>query len=208
TGLCERGLLIQHGRVVKDGSAADVVHEHVAGGGESTSVREFSNIDEAPGDESVRLRAMKIIDRSGAPAIGIDASQEFGIQMTFDVLEDGQVLNPYMTLSSDAGVDLFSTANTDQEAEVVPRKKGRYMTTAWVPGHLLAPGTHYVKAVMRSIQRQYRPFTERDVVAFSIAEPESERFGTGWWEGKPSGLVRPSLDWSTEYVEEAMKDLS
>ena len=57
----------------------------------------------------------------------------------------------------------------------------------------------------RSIKRKYRPFTERDVVAFNIVDEDgSSLIASGWWEGRPGGVFRPNLDWTTEYVEPGM----
>lgn len=206
TRLCDRGLLLQNGQVVQDGSAADIVHTHVTAGGDNTSCREWSDADAAPGDESVRLRAIKLVSAEGIPvntSIGID--EAFGLQITFDVLEEGQVLNPYFTIVTETGIDLFSTMDRDDRFEVEARKPGRYTMTAWVPGGVLAEGTHYVRAVMRSIKRKYRPFTERDVVAFNVVDEDgSSLIASGWWEGKPGGVFHPNLDWTTEYIQPSM----
>ena len=89
----------------------------------------------------------------------------------------------------------------------MPRRKGRYVTTAWVPGNLLAPGTHYVKAVMRSIQRQVPAvYGTRYRRVYGCGARERRL----WYRlvgGQAFGLIRPALDWSTEYIEESMKAL-
>ncbi|MDP6436356.1 MAG: polysaccharide ABC transporter ATP-binding protein [Gammaproteobacteria bacterium] len=204
TRLCDRGLLLRSGQIVQDGSAADVVHTHVSGGHGEAAAREWSDLESAPGDDKVRLRAIRIVAESGAPLGSADADAPVGIQITYDVLEGGQVLSPYFTIVSDAGVDLFSTTDADETADKVARKVGRYISTAWIPGGLLAGGTHYVRAVMRSVREQYRPFTERDIIAFNVIDRDSGKFGTGWWEGRPSGVISPRLQWSTEYVQPEM----
>jgi lipopolysaccharide transport system ATP-binding protein len=205
TRLCDRGLLLRKGQVVQDGSAADVVHAYVTADGENASGREWSDIETAPGDDSVRLRSVRLVSRSGGQvSASLELNEEFGIQMTFDVLEEDQVLNPYFTIVSETGIDLFSTIDRSQQFETEPRKPGRYIMTAWVPGGLLAEGTHYVRAVMRSVKRQYRPFTERDIIAFNMVDSANTAIGASWWEGKPGGVFRPQLDWTTEYVPTEM----
>ena len=204
TRLCDRGLLIKNGELVQDGSAADVVHAHVTGGGEEDlSGREW-NEDEAPGDECCRLRSIRMVSKRGPISGSIGIEESFGIQLTFDVLEEGQVLNPSFTIVSEGGIDLFSSLDKDERWEHEPRKPGRYIMTAWVPGGLLAEGAHFVRAVMRSVKRQYRPFTERDVIAFNVVDESAISIGSSWWEGKPGGVFRPNLDWTTEYVQPDM----
>jgi lipopolysaccharide transport system ATP-binding protein len=204
TRLCDRGLLIRNGQIVMDGTAADVVHQHVSGGSEDASSREWSDIDEAPGDDSVRLRSVRLVGQSGGAIAVANHSQPVGIQMTYDVLEEGQILSPYFTVVSDAGMDLFTTANADRSLDEQPRKPGRYINTAWIPGNLLADGSYYVRAVMRSVKKQYRPFTERDVITFSVVDDSEIVVAGGWWEGRASGVIKPDLKWTTEYVPEEM----
>lgn len=204
TRLCDRGLLLRGGEIVLDGSAADVVHAHVSGGHGDSASREWADINEAPGDDRVRLRAVRIVSKAGAPLGSTNVNEMIGVQLAYDVLEEGQVLSPYFTIVSDAGVDLFSTTDGDPTADKIARKVGRYVSTVWVPPHLLAEGTHYVRAVMRSVKEQYRPFTEQDIIAFNVIDPNSGQFGTGWWEGRPSGVIHPKLDWTTEYIQPDM----
>jgi lipopolysaccharide transport system ATP-binding protein len=204
TRLCDRGLLLRNGELVLDGTAADVVHHHVAVGTGDTTAREWADINEAPGDDSVRLRAVRVVGASGAPVDAVYHSEPVGIQMVYDVLEDGHVLSPYFTVVSDAGVDLFSTADSDKAANEVPRKVGRYVSTAWVPANLLADGCHFVRAVMRSVRSQSRPFAERDIIAFTVLDDGEHTIGASWWEGRASGLIKPHLVWTTEYVPEEM----
>jgi lipopolysaccharide transport system ATP-binding protein len=204
TRLCDRGLLLRHGQIVLDGTAADIVHEHVSAGNEDTSSREWPDINQAPGDDSVRLRSVRLVGESGGQIFAANHSQPVGIQMTYDVLEEGQVLSPYFTVVSDAGVDLFSTADSNDAANKQPRKPGRYISTAWIPANLLADGCHYVRAIMRSVKKQYRPFTERDVISFTVIDDSEVVVAGSWWEGRASGVIKPKLEWTTEYVPEEM----
>ena len=147
---------------------------------------------------------MRVVNSSLAPQSVIDARDSLVIQITYDVLEEGQVLSPYITLVSETGLDLFSTVDSDVAADKVARTPGRYQSTVWVPGNLLAEGTYYMRVVMRSVKSQYRPFTERDIVVFTVVDETGGDFGTGWWEGRPGGAIRPQLDWSTEYIQPDM----
>jgi lipopolysaccharide transport system ATP-binding protein len=205
TRLCDRALLMRDGQIIQDGSAAEIVHSHVTAGGENIALKEWSDIETAPGDDKVRLREIRMITRSGSVLSGPhNASQDAGIQMTFDVLEPGQVLNPYFTVISETGIDLFSTIDADERYETEARQPGRYIMTATIPGGLLSEGTHYIRVVMRSIKEKYQPFSERDVIAFNVVDEKSNWLGSGWWEGRPGGVIRPKLKWTTEYVPTEM----
>jgi lipopolysaccharide transport system ATP-binding protein len=200
TRLCNRALLIRGGRVAMDGSAEEVVHAHIAGGRSDTTSREWPDINMAPGDDSVRLRALRVVDASGAALSSVRRSQAIGLQLSYDVLEPHAVLSPFFTLVSDAGVELFSTSDPDPGSIKVPRQIGRYVSTAWIPANFLSDGCHYVGIAMRSMQKQYRPFVERDSISFTVVDDSEHVLGASWWEGRLSGVIRPELNWTTEYV--------
>jgi len=202
--LCRRGLYMEKGRLIQDAPISDVVYTYMTRGGNSAAEREWPDIEEAPGDDSARLRSVKIVNEKGAPAGTIDIGHAVGVQMTFDVLEPGHNLSPYITLVSDAGLDLFSSADSNKQFESTPREVGRYTTTAWIPAEFLAEGAHYVRVVMRAMNRQQLVFREPDVVAFNVTDERNTGFGHSWWEGKPKGVVRPNLNWTYEYTDPSM----
>ena len=204
TRLCDRALLMQQGQIILDGSAAEIVHSHVTAGNDDVSGKEWADIETAPGDDKVRMRSIRMVTNSGLLSGPLNVQHTVGIQMTFDVLEPDQILSPYFTVVSETGIDLFSTMDKDERFEHEARSPGRYTVTAWVPGGLLAEGTHYVRAVMRSIRDKYRPFTERDVLSFIVSDSDSSGIGSGWWEGRPGGVIRPDLEWTTEFVPAEM----
>jgi hypothetical protein len=58
--------------------------------------------------------------------------------------------------------------------------------------------------VMRSIKEKYQPFSERDVISFNVVDDVQRWQGSGWWEGRPGGVIRPQLQWTTEFVPTEM----
>ncbi|MGI9292335.1 MAG: ABC transporter ATP-binding protein, partial [Gammaproteobacteria bacterium] len=146
TRLCDRALLMNDGQVIQDGSAAEIVHSHVTAGGSSAAAKEWNDIETAPGDDKVRLRDIRMTTASASVLAGpANVMDDLNIQITFDVLEPEQVLNPYFTVVSETGIDLFSTINPDSRFETEARKPGRYIMKATIPGGLLSEGTHYVR---------------------------------------------------------------
>mgnify|MGYP000075415186 FL=1 len=202
--LCKRGFFMRGGELVQDAPIADVVYSYMTAGGQSSAERVWEDMNEAPGDDSVRLHAVKVVGENSMPTGTVDIGHAMGIQITFDVLEPGHQLSPYITMVSDAGIDLFSSADSNRQFESEPREIGRYTTVCWVPAEFLAEGTHYVRVVMRAMNRQLLVFRESDVVAFNVIDEKNSGFGTTWWEGKPKGVVRPNLDWTYEYTPPAM----
>jgi lipopolysaccharide transport system ATP-binding protein len=205
TRLCDRGLLLRNGQIAMDGTAADVVHEHVSAGISDAASRDWPDLATAPGDDTVRLRSIATVNPAGSQLQIINRSDAIGLKITYDVLEDGHVFSPFFTVVSDSGMDLFSTTDSDDAAHAVPRKQGRYVSIAWIPPNLLADGSYFVRVVMRAVKRQSRPFVERDVVAFTVVDDsKGEVVGSSWWEGRASGIINPRLEWTTEYLSQEM----
>ena len=118
--------------------------------------------------------------------------------MEYEVLRDDKELMPYFSIANDEGHVLFSSIDQDARWHVEPRPHGRYVSTAWIPGNLLSEGMTYVTAAMRTKVRKYRPFHERDTVAFNVIDTMEGGSARGEWAGRLAGAVRPKLDWTTE----------
>ena len=59
----------------------------------------------------------------------------------------------------------------------------------------------YVLAAMRTQHRKYRPFLLKDAMAFNVVDKMDEGSARGGWVGRLHGVVRPKLDWTTEYQQ-------
>ena len=199
TRLCSRGILLSGGSIIGDSDAHTIVSTYLTSGMGTTASREWPNIAEAPGDDAVRLRSIRIIDTNGAVVEGADIRNPVGLVMEYDVLSDDQVLLPYFSLTNDEGVLVFSTIDQDLQWHSEPRRPGRYTSTAWVPGNLLSEGMVYVLVAMRTPHRKYRPIQLGDAIAFNVIDKMEGESARGSWVGRLSGAVRPMLDWTTEY---------
>jgi len=199
TRLCQRGILLSAGKIIEDGSAADVVSSYLTSGLGTSVVRSWPDDDSAPGDDSVRLRSISIVDEDGGTAEAVDIRKPVGVQMVYDVIKDGHVLMPYFRLRNEEGVIIFSAMDQSNDSFKTPRRPGRYKSTVWLPGNFLSEGTHYVTATMRTKDRRYRPFWASDAVAFNVIDTMEGDSVRGEWAGRLAGAVRPMLDWSTEH---------
>jgi len=200
TRLCPRGILLSAGSVVADGDAHTVVSGYLTSGLGSVAAREWPDLEDAPGDDTVRLRSIRVTDREGNVSEGFDIRHPIGLVMEYDVLQEGQVLMPYFSLTNEEGVIVFSTIDQELEWHTKTRKPGRYVSTAWIPGNLLGEGMMYVQATMRTKHRKYRPIQLSDAVAFNVIDKMEEGSARGPWVGRMIGAVRPKLDWTTSFV--------
>lgn len=199
TRLCQRGILLSAGQIIADGEAHQIVSSYLTSGLGTSAARDWPELSDAPGDDSVRLRALRVVDSNGTVSEGFDIRRRVGLQMEFDVLDSGKIFMPYFHLANDEGVIIFSTIDQDLRWHTEPRPPGRYVSTAWIPENLLSEGMIYVSAAMRTEVRKYRPFQVGDAIAFNIVDTMEGGSARGEWAGRLTGAVRPKLDWSTEY---------
>jgi len=199
TRLCSRGILLSAGNVIADGQAQEIVSSYLTSGLGTAAAREWSSREDAPGDKTVWLRAIRIVDSQGKVTEGVDIRNPVGLEMEYEVLKGGELLMPYFQLTNEEGVTVFSTIDQDLRWHTQARAPGRYVSTAWIPGNLLSEGMIYVLVTIRTRHRKYWPFFVRDAVAFNVIDSADGESARGAWAGKLIGAVRPKLDWTTKY---------
>jgi lipopolysaccharide transport system ATP-binding protein len=195
--LCERAMLLDSGRLVKQGTVHDVVRTYLESGTGTTSIRRWGGDRPFPGDAVSRLRSVRAITQDGKLAETVDIRRAVGLEMTYDVLEDGHVLVPNYHIFNDEGICVFVAHDLDPTWRGRPRAPGRYVSTAWIPGNLLAEGTLRVGAAVSTHNPVVVHFFERDAIAFQVVDSLDGDSARGDYGGMMPGIVRPALEWTT-----------
>ena len=125
--------------------------------------------------------------------------------MEYDVLKPGYVLLPNFYVSNDEGVCAFGGQDLDPEWRGRGRPAGRYVSTAWIPGNLLAEGMMFVDASMNTLEPFIFQYQCRSAVAFHVADTLEGDSVRGDWTGHMPGVMRPMLRWTTQYVPTAVE---
>jgi lipopolysaccharide transport system ATP-binding protein len=194
TRLCERVILLDQGRIVKDGPSHQVVNYYLCSDAGTTAVREWHDLSKAPGNEIVRLRAVRVHTKDGRVTDTIDIRQPVGIEMEYEVLESGHVLVPNYHFFNEEGIHVFTSADNSWSKK--PREKGRYSSTVWIPGNFLSEGRMIVGAAISTLDPVIVHFHERDAVAFQVVDTLEGDSARGIFGGEIPGVVRPLLKWT------------
>lgn len=213
TRLCKRVILLDKGSVVSDGAAQQVVNDYLGSNWKVTATRRWLGTDEAPGNETVRLRQVRVCNEEGMTADAVDIQNPVGIEIEYEVLQSGNLLAPKIDLFNEEGIHLFAAHDVGPDWRQTPRPVGRYVSTAWIPGNLLSAGNLLVHAALVS----YAPATVLHVsvpnaVGFHIIDKQGETSARGDYTGPISGVIRPLLNWTNHFseeqsVEQTMDDL-
>jgi lipopolysaccharide transport system ATP-binding protein len=197
--LCDRAILLRDGQVVLDGPTEDVVtayEEQTMGMG---SAVEWEDSNDAPGNDLVRLRSVRVVDQDGSPASAIDVRGAVGIEIGFRVLQYGRPVVPKVKVLDQHGLISFNAMDTSARW-YDPTQAGEYVATAWIPPNLLNEGRYSVDVSIVTIASpKLHPQANRNqVVAFHVYDPREGGSALGLFSGQFRGAVRPLLEWTCE----------
>jgi lipopolysaccharide transport system ATP-binding protein len=199
--LCKRAIALNHGAIVSDGRTADVVSEYVAVEWGSRSERDFTDDPRVSHGESVRLCKMRVVDADANTKGSFDIRQPIGIEMTYEVTRDGDILIPNLQLLNQERVHVFTIHDVATEWSSRPKERGTYVSTAWIPGNLLAEGTFVLNAAIVSyVPSQKVHVFVPDTVSFNVFDPMTGDSARGDFAGRMDGVIRPIVKWETVSV--------
>jgi lipopolysaccharide transport system ATP-binding protein len=196
TRLCPRTVLLERGRVLKDGPSHEVVAAYLHSGLGTTAAREWAE-GEGPGDEVARLVAVRVVAR-GTVAAAVDIRQPVEIEIEFDALAEGRVLVPNLHFYTEEGMIAFVSAEVDSPWHRKPRPRGRHVGRVTVPGNFLSEGTYIVSAAISTLDPVVVQAHEREAVAFQVIDSLDGNSARGDYAGPFPGVVRPLLPWRSD----------
>jgi lipopolysaccharide transport system ATP-binding protein len=201
TRLCDRTILLDEGTILQDDQSHKVVGSYLKSGLGTMAAREWDESANAPGNEIVRLCAVRVRADDGRVTDVIDIRRSVGIEMEFEVLKPGHVLLPNIHVTNEEGLLVFIAGENDPMWQRVPRPLGRFTSTAWVPGNFFSEGTVIVGAAVSTMDPVTIHFFERDAVAFQVIDKLEGDSARGDYAGPYPGVVRPLLRWTSRGPE-------
>jgi lipopolysaccharide transport system ATP-binding protein len=200
TRLCPRAILLERGKVLRDGQAHEVVSAYLTSGLGTTAERAWDDDAAAPGNEVARLRAVRVREEGGRVTDAADIRRPVRVEMEYEVLQPGHRLAPNFHVYNEEGINVFISNDLDPEWRGRPRPAGVYTSTMWIPGNFLAEGTLLVGAALSTLDPVVVHFYEREAVAFQVIDSIDGDSVRGDYAGPYPGVVRPQLRWTTEYA--------
>jgi len=196
-GLCNQGMLLHQGRLQEFGPAQAVIASYMRDNVELGPVRAWNDAAEIPGDEVVRLRAVRAMDRSGQTGAVFDTAEPLGIEIDYEVLTPGHVLWHGLNFYTPDGLNLFDAHSVNSRWYREPHPAGRFRITAWLPAHLLNEGRLLVNVAIFNHNQHVVHLHEKNVIAFEMADLLQPGMisARGDQVGRFPGLVRPLLQW-------------
>lgn len=197
--LCSRAVLLKNGTVDRIGSVHEVIPAYLRSDTGHAGAREWNDPATSPGDAVVRLRAVRALDEGGRIVSERKVTDPFVLELEFDVLTPGQILDAAFYAYDEAGSIVF-IAGDFQSTEWRGRERpvGRHVSRCHVPAHLLNQGQLSILAAISS--RTALHALERDAITVSLMDDMSVGGARGDYSREwPGGAVRPLFRWTFDF---------
>jgi lipopolysaccharide transport system ATP-binding protein len=187
-------MLLDQGRVAFLGSAVEAVSAYREMGAHDQTEREWPSPESRPGNEHVRVRAVRIKTNVPGEASQITVRTPFDVEVAYESFFTAETSYVGMRLRTVTGEIVFSSGS-----QPAPVARGRYLARCRVPGDLLNSGAYMIDLAFAR-DGAHALFRFEEALAFEVHDVERPR---GGWLGPIPGAVRPRLDWRVERMEAA-----
>jgi lipopolysaccharide transport system ATP-binding protein len=196
--LCDRALWMHDGRVVADDRADYAIGEYLRSSATSISERFWTSPNDANGLETVRLVSARLLPENGIPIGALTIKTAFEIEIEYANLRPGVRLNVSIVLYNQKGDCVFSSTTVGENAwHGRPFPAGHFRSVGRVPGELLNNGVYRV-ALLLVRDTTVVVHREENLLEFEVHDDGD---GRGNWWGEWPGVVRPRLEWRTEFLD-------
>jgi lipopolysaccharide transport system ATP-binding protein len=201
---CQRAILIDKGKIIKDGNVAEVVNEYLKFFAEIPQKREW-DFDSAPGSKFAKLKSIKVKNRYGEESSLFDSTEPIFVEVEYWVLEQINV-HAGIVLENERGIAIFSSGEgfyMERAHKILT--PGLYKSICEIPENLLTDGTYNIRVLIVSVRKDNRPLVHVDIlnaVSFQVNIPLGPHSSRGDWPGGNPGVIWPKLKWETFFVKE------
>jgi len=189
--LCRRAMFLNEGRLQMTGPAQDAVEAYLATGTRAEGERRWENLEGAPGNDKIRLRAVRVLNADGEVSSVVSNQHPFYVAIEYDVLQplSGCQVG-FWVLSSDGVIVFVAGDNEDSNWLGRVRNLGSYKSTCKIPGRLLNSGL-YTLTIASDVRNAELVFVEENALRFYVEQTKIPAHS----QAKPAGVICPFLEW-------------
>ncbi|MCE6990275.1 ABC transporter ATP-binding protein [Dyadobacter sp. CY323] len=194
--LCNKSFYFEKGRLIDQGETTHIVTNYLSKVSHKTLEKHWDNMDNAPGNDQVRVKRFKLFPEYQDDLNHIDVRTPMNFQFEFWNLVEGANLNLSMHLYTFTGECIFNVGTQSE-----PFAKGLVRGTCEIPGNFLNDGS-YVVSMMIVKDTSTVLYNMEEALIFDI---EDYRENVTWY-GKWPGYIRPQLNFSIRQTEHVVND--
>lgn len=194
SGLCDKAILLDHGKLIAEGRASSVISEYIA----NTKSHLTTNQSDWSENKVVHLRSLRAVNSNGQVTESFAADESIGLEMEYEVLVSGHVLWLGYNLHNQEGVNIFDTHSVNTKEYKEPHAPGLYKAVVKIPAHFLNTGMYFISCAAFNHLKQKIHFHIKDVLVFHVHDVFDRETARGMSPGDFPGMIRPLLDWKIE----------
>lgn len=196
--LCTRAILLDHGTLIADGHADEVINKYIGHIQNNIGSHEWGDSRNAPQNATAIIRKVSICDDYDNQLNEVYTDTEFNIEIEFEVKNVGDV-GFSISFWDNENNCLFVTMNNHEKkfyGRAMP--KGSYKSKCKIPANLFNNGVFNVSIYM--FGKGYTDgYMERDVLRLEILDGPTVR--KDYFGGYP-GVLRPLFNWATTELKD------
>jgi lipopolysaccharide transport system ATP-binding protein len=194
--LCNRVLYLQKGEVIANCEMEAGLKQYLAGNNTIASKYVWEDADSQPGDDLLKLRAIKVLDNKSRSATTFYSSLPIHLEFEFDLTSVHESLCIGYDLTRDDGTCAFRSFHTDLNENVRPSlHPGLNRLSCTLPANLLNAGRYSVNVRIGLHHIKWITSLD-DVVNFDVLFDHGE--SEFLLSGTRPGSISPVLQWSKD----------
>jgi len=188
--LCDKGIWLDKGQIKMIGDTNDVISTYLSVGDVESGEHKWNNVKDAPGNEKIRLHAVRVLNPHYEVSSVVDMSSPFFIQIIYDILIPCLGMRTGFWLLTYEGVLIFVSGDSvDPLWQNKKRESGRYSSICKIPENFLNSGI-YLITVAADIPGIEMLFKEESILKFSV-ETSKPTLLDGF--NRSPGIICPQL---------------
>jgi lipopolysaccharide transport system ATP-binding protein len=191
---CTTAILLDSGKMIDRGNTEKIINLYASKHLETKSMMVWESGVESYNKEVI-LHKIYLKDDSGLIRSRFDTTEKVGISMEYEVKKDEVSFTHGINVFNQENVNIFNSHDVTSSPDTQKRKKGRYISTAWIPGNLLPEGIFSISVAIFLPNPVDVLIHQHTVVSFETYTDFSKLSARGNYADEFPGIIRPLLQW-------------
>jgi lipopolysaccharide transport system ATP-binding protein len=191
---CTTAVLLDSGKMIDKGNTEKIINLYASKHLETKSTMVWESGVESYNKEVI-LHKIYLHDDSGLTRSRFDTTEKIGISMEYEVKKDEVFFTHGINVFNQENVNIFNSHDVTSLPGNQKRKKGRYISTAWIPGNLLPEGIFSISVAIFLPNPLDVLIHQHTIISFETYTDFSKLSARGNYADDFPGVIRPLLQW-------------
>jgi len=198
--LCKSTVVLDNGSILFKGNSNEAISHYLKGEKGTYSHRSWIGMNNAPGNQIVKLRDVSILNQCGEISEVLKINEPIYIKFSYEVIVDEIEFTHGLNLYNQSGIHILSSHDLITSKKKLKFSRGIYEARLEIPKNLLAEGLHQISVAIMSYNPFFIHFHETDAAIFTVVDTLDGTSARGEYGGSFPGVVRPMLFWENKKI--------